>query len=325
MKKCRITFVVVLLLFLLSSCNAQSAAETERSLCVATWNVQNLFDAGYDGTEYEEYTPSSGWTQSAYESRLAGLRRVLNELPPSGDYILVLNEVEGADVVEDLIKSRDLIKLGLYYYACTEEAWSPIQIAVAASIPISSAHVHSVGEDLRPVLEVCFDTDCGRVFVLACHFKSNVGGVSETEESRLMAASVVAQIARNLEAENPGSLVLVCGDLNEECAVGEALSQTGPLPCSSGFERGQWYDFWRDPTVSCWPGGSYWYDGSWRGYDHILIPLAGNDLWGWDFSEAGVVFSSSQRTSDGKPFSWDRRLLKGISDHLPVWVKFICR
>ena len=157
MKKYRITFVVVLLLFLLSSCNAQSATETEKSLCVATWNVQNLFDAGYDGTEYEEYTPSSGWTQSAYEGRIASLRRVLNELPPSRDYILVLNEVEGSNVVEDLIKSRDLIKLGLYYYACTEEAWSPIQIAVAASIPITSAHVHSVGEDLRPVLDDAVD------------------------------------------------------------------------------------------------------------------------------------------------------------------------
>ena len=322
MKKCRIAFVVVLLLFLLSSCNAQSAAETGKSLCVATWNVQNLFDAVYDGNEYEEYTPSSGWTRSAYESRLTGLRRVLNELPPSGGYILVLNEIEGPNVVEDLIKSHDMIKIGLCYYACTEEDWSPIQIAVASSIPITSAHVHAVGEELRPVLEVCFDTDCGRVFVLACHFKSNVGGVDETEGSRLKAASVVARIARNLEAENPGSLVLVCGDLNEECAVGEALSETGPLPCISTFERGHWYDFWRDLEASCWPGGSYWYDGSWRSYDHILISLAGKDLWGWDYSGAGVVFTDAQKTTDGKPFSWDRRLLKGVSDHLPVWVRF---
>ena len=325
MKKCRTVIIVLLSLFLLSSCNAQSAAETEKSLCVATWNVQNLFDAVFDGTEYEEYTPSSGWSHSAYESRLGGLRRVLNELPQCRDYILVLNEIEGPNVVEDLIKTHDLIKLGLYYFACTEEVWSPIQIAVVSSIPIVSAHVHAVGEDLRPILEVCFDTDSGRVFVLACHFKSNVGGVAETEESRLKAASVAAQIARNLEAENPGSLVLVCGDLNEECAVGEALSQTGPLPCGASFERGRWYDFWRDPEVSCWPGGSYWYDGSWRGYDHILIPLAGDDLWGWDYAECGVVFSSAQRTADGKPFSWDRRLLKGISDHLPVWVEFVCR
>ena len=79
----------MLILFLLPACNAQGAAEPDISLCVATWNVQNLFDAEDGGTEYEEYTVSSGWDRNAYESRLMGIRRVLDELPQSGDYILV--------------------------------------------------------------------------------------------------------------------------------------------------------------------------------------------------------------------------------------------
>ena len=311
----------VLLLLLLSSCDAQGTAEHERSLCVATWNLQNLFDAKSDGNEYEEYDSSSGWSQSMYESRLTNVRKVLDSLPGSGDYILILNEVEGLDVVDDLIKTNDLMKLGLHWFACTAEPDLPVQIAVVSSIPIADAHVHSVGEDLRPILEVGFDTDGGRVFILACHFKSNVGGVSETESQRLQAATVVSQIARNLEAENPGALVLVCGDLNEECWNGPALSADGPLPCSGQFGRGQWFCFWRSSEVSVWPGGSYWYDGSWRCYDNILVSLAGCDGTGWDFSEAGVLFEAFQRTADGKPFAWDRRLLKGISDHLPVWVK----
>ena len=322
MKKKTIPLLAVLALILLSSCNAQGAAETDSSLCVATWNVQNLFDADDDGAEYDEYTVSSGWSQSAYESRLSCARLVLDALPQSGDSVLVLNEIEGSDVVEDLIKSHDLIKLNLRYYVCTEEQESPIQIAVASSLPVSSAHVHAVGQDLRPILEVCFVTDYGKVFVLACHFKSNVGGVPETESQRILAASVAKQIAGNLEEENPGALVLICGDLNEECFEGEALSENGPLPCSGEFKRGSWYNFWRDPETSVWPGGSYWYDGKWRSYDNILISQAGGDGSGWDFSDAGVVFTNIQKTSDGKPFSWDRRLLRGVSDHLPIWVRF---
>lgn len=317
-----IPFLAVLALIFLSSCNAQGAAETDNSLCVATWNVQNLFDAEDDGTEYEEYTSSSGWNQAAYENRLTGVRRVLDELPQSGDYILVLNEVEGSDVVEDLIKSHDLMKLSLRYYVCSEEPESPIQIAVASSLPVFCAHIHAVGEDLRPILEVGFSTDFGKVFVLACHFKSNIGGVSETESQRVQAASVAKQIAKNLEDENPGAIVLVCGDLNEECFEGEALSEGGPLPCSGEFTRGSWYNFWRDSEASIWPGGSYWYDGSWRSYDNILISQSGADGTGWDFTEAGVLFTNIQKATDGKPFSWDRRLLKGISDHLPIWVRF---
>ena len=325
MKKYRMIMIVLWMLLLLSSCNAQGSEEQARTLCIATWNVQNLFDAKSDGNEYDEYTPSSGWNQTAYESRLTGTRRVLDDLPHSGDYIVVFNEIEGPDVVEDLICSHDLIKLGLHYYVCTEERESPVQIAVASSLPIASAHVHSVGQGLRPILEVDFDTGAGTLSVLACHFKSNVGGVRETEGQRMAAASVVADIARNLEAENPGTLVLVCGDLNEECFEGEALSESGPLPCAGEFARGRWYNFWRDPDSFVWPGGSYWYDGSWRSYDHILISLAGRDGYGWDFCEAGVVFSDIQKTSDGKLFSWDRRLLKGISDHLPVWVRLSCQ
>lgn len=318
----KLFFLLCAVLMLLSSCNAQGFPEQERSLCVATWNLQNLFDAEEDGNEYEEYRPSSGWSPSLYEGRLSNVRKVISSLPQSGDYILVLNEIEGPDVVDELIKSNDLLKIGLRWFACTQEPDLPVQIAVASSLPIESAHVHAVGEGLRPILEVGFDTAGGKVFVLACHFKSNVGGVAKTEQYRLEAATVAAQIARNIAAENPGALVLVCGDLNEECWNGQALSEDGPLPCSGEFSRGQWYCFWRDSGVSIWPGGSYWYDGSWRCYDNILISMAGRDGTGWDFSEAGVLFGAFQKTADGKPFAWDRRLLKGVSDHLPVWVKF---
>ena len=102
-------------------------------------------------------------------------------------------------------------------------------------------------------------------------------------------------------------------------------SEEGPLPCGSTFGRGLWYDFWADSDSVPWPGGSYWYDGAWRSYDNILVSLAGNDLWGWDYSDSGVVFTQVQKTADGKPFVWDRRLLKGISDHLPVWVRLSAR
>ena len=92
-------------LLLLSSCNAQGSPEQEKSLCVATWNMQNFFDAEENGNEYEEYWPSSGWSQSLYENRLSNARKVLSSLPQSGDYILIMNEIEGPKVVNDLIKS----------------------------------------------------------------------------------------------------------------------------------------------------------------------------------------------------------------------------
>ena len=176
------------------SCDAQASVEKDSSICVATWNVQNLFNAVLDGSEYDEYRPESGWNQEAYGKRLSNAAKVIRYLPDSGELIVVLNEIEGPDVVEDLIKTGDLAKSGLRWYACTESDGSAVQTAVVSSIPISYANVHDVGDGLRPVLEVCFETDRGRLFILAVHFKSNIGGTDETAAQREAGARVAADL-----------------------------------------------------------------------------------------------------------------------------------
>ncbi len=301
--------------------------EPEHSLCVATWNVQNLFNATLDGNEYEEYKPSSGWDRSSYEKRLSNAAKVIGYLPSAGSYIVVLNEIENPNVVEDLIKSDDIKKMGIRYFACAGIEGGVIQTAVSSSIPISGAKVHAVSEGQRPVLEVEFDTAYGHVFVLAVHFKSNVGGESETAPMRKESASVVRQISRQIRKENPGALVLVCGDMNEECwdenAMGRMEGSNAPLKVSDSFGRDHWYCFWLDQSLSLWPSGSYMYNEQWKCYDNILVSQEGRDGSGWEYESCDVVFDGIVKTADQKPFSWDRNLLRGVSDHLPVWVRLI--
>jgi endonuclease/exonuclease/phosphatase family metal-dependent hydrolase len=302
------------------SCDAQASVEKDSSICVATWNVQNLFNAVLDGSEYDEYRPESGWNQEAYGKRLSNAAKVIRYLPDSGELIVVLNEVEGPDVVEDLIKTGDLAKSGLRWYACTESEGSAVQTAVVSSIPISYANVHDVGDGLRPVLEVCFETDRGRLFILAVHFKSNIGGTDETAAQREAGARVAAEVADVIERENPGCLVMICGDMNEECWDERMMGKSGPLPASDSFGRRNWYCFWKDPEASLWPNGSYWYDGNWKCYDNILVSASGRDGAGLEMTGCGVVFRGILSNAGKKPAAWDRRLLSGVSDHLPVWV-----
>ncbi len=44
------------------------------SFTLLFYNVENLFDAVVDGTEYVEFTPAEGWTTKKAEDRLAGDR-----------------------------------------------------------------------------------------------------------------------------------------------------------------------------------------------------------------------------------------------------------
>lgn len=319
----RIVLSVVLLLCA-SSCDASAVKEDKSVLTVASYNVQNLFDAVDDGSEYSEYTQKGGWTQKDYEKRLANTRKVLSQIPRSKDYIVVLNEIENSNVVNDLLFSEDMAKMGIRYYACTNEEDSAIQIAVISSVPIISANVHQVEKPLRPILEVGFDVNGNKVFVLAVHFKSNIGGESQTAVQRRKSAVVINEIAASIQKANPGCIILVCGDMNEEFWDDNAIGRSANCPIVVGptFGRGMYYCFWSNDNLGLSSFGSYMYNGDWKCYDNILISLAGQDGYGLEYENAGVLRSSFVLTADNKPFSWDRRLLSGVSDHLPVWVTF---
>lgn len=323
MRKLRFVLLIVLALFFIVSCAGQGVSDCAGGLCVATWNVQNLFDANLDGNEYEEYRPSSGWTQSAYESRLSNARKVLQSLPQSESYIIVLNEIEGPNVVEDLIKNGDITKMGLRYYACAGMEGGAIQTAVISSLPIAAAKVHDVGEGQRPILEAEFDTSSGKIFVLALHLKSNIGTSSETAAKRREAALTVKDVSDQILSDNPGSVVLVCGDMNEECWDNNVFGKgdDAVLKAKGEFGRDFWYCLWMDTDLNLWPGGSYMYNGLWKCYDNILLSASAKDQTGWEYESCGLVFENIQKTADSKPFAWDRDLLRGVSDHLPLWVR----
>ena len=319
--------------FLCCSCKAQPevvhgspgvASFGGDSLCVATWNVQNIFDDVDDGGEYDEYTKAGGWSTQAFQRRLDGASEVLSHLPSCGDCIVVLNEVENANVVSCLASMTRPGGCVLPWFAFAKASGAAMGLAVMSSMPIVDARVHGVGEGLRPVLEVSVETSLGLVSVLAVHFKSNVGGVEETAPFRRLAGEVVSQVAASILRDNPGRLVLVCGDFNEECwdgnSIGRGLDSTAALKVSGSFGRGVWYCQWLDDSAMAWPNGSYCYGDVWRCYDNILVSSAGCDGSGYELKGSGVVFSGSIRGVDDKPNSWKRSLLKGVSDHLPVWV-----
>ncbi|MCF0262229.1 MAG: endonuclease/exonuclease/phosphatase family protein [Sphaerochaetaceae bacterium] len=317
-------FVFILVVLLLASCDGQGVEENATSLCITTWNVQNLFDAVLDGNEYEEYKPSETWNEAMYQKRLVNARKVISCLPKAKDYVIVLNEIEGSKVIEDLLFDSNMSRMGLNYYACTPTNTHSIQNAVISSIPVAGTRYHSVSENLRPILEVEFVLGKERFFVLAVHLKSNIGDANETASLRYESAVVIAQIAKKIQMENPGCPVFICGDFNEECWESNIMSyskdKTSPLPVSSSFEPSSWYCFWLEDDSNIWPKGSYCYKDMWKCYDNILVSYAGKDGTGYEFEKAGIVFENFQKTADLKPFAWDKRLLTGVSDHLPVWI-----
>lgn len=303
---------------------AGSTSFSNSSICVASWNVQNLFDDIDNGTEYSEYLSSSGWNTKGYNLRLSNTAQVLDYLPKAKDYIIILNEIENTNVIEGLLSQKKLRSKKLAWYAFASAYSGSIGTAVLSSLEIVSAKVHKTDDSLRPILEVEFNTNGGKLYILSLHFKSNVGGETETAPMRLKAAKVVAQVAAQLKKENPGCLILTCGDFNEECWADNTMTRlptvSAPLKVSGTFSNGTWYCPWLDTSQNLWPNGSYYYNEHWKCYDNILISQEGRDGTGLEYIKAGVIFQGILRTSDDKPNAWQLNLLKGVSDHLPVWI-----
>lgn len=322
MKSLAILFFMVLL----ASCRNED--DGKAAFRVTTYNVQNLFDASLDGTEYQEYLPGSGWSDAMYLARVDRLGSLLLSAPLSSTSVFFLQEVENLGVVETLVK-RKLASHGLGCYAFAKREGDAVGIGMVSRSRPDWVRCHSV-EGSRPVLEAAFDE--GRLVLLGCHARSRLDG-QESEATRVALARVISRVCD----EYPSSLVLALGDFNEDPTEGyRSAAQTALVPSGLGrtalwsrqgslvvsgsrhIGPGLWYNPWMDDSVVRDMPGSYVYAGSWHQYDQILGSWRLFDGQGWEFSSFSVQGESPLVASDGSPLAWDRKLLTGYSDHLPV-------
>ena len=327
------TPLILILALLCSGCTLEAQSSDEGTFKVLTYNVQNIMDDQLDGFEYDEYKPSKTWTTESYHQRLKTLSEVISHRTIGLCDVLVLQEVEHEKVVRDLLE-RHLARKGYQWYAVAKEEGGAISLAVVSREKPLRVVVHAV-IGARPILEAVFATPKGEVVVFALHAKSQLGNYEETEALRLELARSLSHAARKYE----GSLVLICGDFNEDpdaysrnSLVQTALIETrwqvartfmanGSLGIS-GVKRGIYSDIWYSPfldrTNAFSKPGSYWYGGSWHHYDQFLGNGCLFDGRGWEYDSCDMVVPPVCMNTDGTPKAWDFSTLNGVSDHYPV-------
>lgn len=307
-----------------------------------SWNVQNLFDAKEDGTEYYEYSPAGGWDTDDSRARLASVAEVIRLAVPGGADILLLLEVENGDVAEELAGSF-LRGLSYPYRACTSGEGSAVQVAVLSRVPILSVRSHAFGlpgsAGQRPVLEAEFGFPDGeRLVLFGCHWKSKSGGAEETEPRRIEAARLVRGRIASLAAE--GIPFCVAGDLNEHWD--EALRIGGSWPTAlvpaDSWEPGMAglpVTSERELTGSAGEGlplytpweeegagpGSYRYRDLWERIDHVLPGPGLFDGKGVEYAGFGTAAAPPWCDENGYPAAFNMGSGTGYSDHLPLLMR----
>lgn len=313
------------------------------SFKVASYNVENLFDAKKDGTEYPDYVPNgkAGWTAVMATQKAANIARVIDEL--SAD-IVCLQEVESRRALQLLLHQLSIRDTAYPYFAIARQHGVAVRCALISMFPITKTRSIVPGPGLRAILQVTVTIDNTPLVIFVNHWKSKTG-----PESRRLAAAVV--LKRRIDSLKPGTDFIITGDFNANYNEYKTFRNSDKLNDTGGVTginhilgtlidnrlitetrltstgRGL-YNLWLElPLVQRW---SHNFFGTKNSLDSIIVPPALYDTHG-----IAYVDNSFNRFTPGflfknrALFRWQRKghgrgihLGSGYSDHLPVFALF---
>ncbi|SFV90604.1 hypothetical protein MNB_SV-4-929 [hydrothermal vent metagenome] len=309
---------------------------------VASYNVENLFDAIYDGTEYDEFIPGrDNWNRRMAEKKLNHTAEVLCDLNAD---IVGLQEIENRHVFEQLRARLKRVGCGYRYGEITHKRGAPIQVALLSRFPIRSVRQIQVSysPQVRNILEADVRVHGQDLKVFVNHWKSK--SRKGYESKRIAYAKALKQRIDTLPSNKA---YIVLGDLNTDydayLTLPKRLNDTGGRiglnHLLKTVENGELItpetirplqqmhvDLWTQlPFSKRW---SHKFYGRKSTLDHIVLPASMFDGKGIDYVNGsfGVFKRDYLFTQKGYINSWQiksgKHTGRGYSDHLPIYALF---
>jgi len=344
----------ILFLFLFAlTCKVNLFAKDSDTLCVGTYNLENLFDTVDDPQkDDEEFLPSgsNAWTQERLNQKLYNLSRVIKAMNDSrGPDILGVCEVEHQSLLDTLtrvylndkyykvayLESPDNrgIDNGLIYNA---DKFSLVSIK-GDTVRLSDGYPTRLVLEVTLELRNSFGLADNKITFFENHWPSRRGGEEESEKNRVAAAETAKRAVDSLLKINPEARIVLMGDFNDEPANASIIGTLGaaPLECSEGEKINDKspvlfnaaYNKFKDGE------GSYKYRDDWNMLDQIIVSKVFlTDEHFKYLCDSFIVFKPDFAiTKSGKyagtsiPTYGGKTYLGGFSDHFPVNAKFIIK
>ena len=305
---------------------------------IATYNVENLFDASFQGTEYEEYIPGKhNWNRRMVEIKLNHTVEVICDLDAD---ILGLQEIENSYIFQRLIKKLKTVGCAYGYSAITKKKSASIQVALLSRYPIKKEHDIQVSYSprVRNILEVEVDIRGERLTLFVNHWKSKAYKGYESKRIKY-AKALQARIARL----SPSREYIVLGDFNSDYNAYRTLDEKiNDTQGKTGFsdilktkieeyeipkaQRGEHYTLWKELEIE--DRWSHKFYGKKSSLDQIVLPKQMFDGKGIDYvNNSFKVYKADYLfTKRGYINRWryknGKHMAKGYSDHLPIFAYF---
>jgi len=308
---------------------------------VASYNVENLFDTTYQGSEYKEYIPNRhNWTPKIQKIKLTHTAEVICDMDAD---IIALQEVENDAVLEALQKLLKRVGCNYRYRAIADKKNTTIHVALLSKFPIrrtSEIRVNYSSKD-RNILEVLLDVDGYKLTIFVNHWKSKSG----PESRRIRYAKA---LRKRLEKMPKGSEYIILGDFNSnyneykqmQKRHNDTSSKTGLNHVLQTVVNGRLvrekdiiytkdlihYNLWLElPKYARWSHNFY---GKKEGLDAILLPPTLFDGKGLDYVDNSFAVFKPHYLFHKRGYinRWEYKSGKhtgrGYSDHLPIYAIF---
>jgi hypothetical protein len=351
---------------LVFTCGVALAQDERGDIRFVFYNVENLFDIFDDSLAGdEEFLPGGirNWTWERFLAKERGIYKVLAAVggwkPPE---IIGLCEIENRFVLKWLVRRTPLLKYNyrIIHYDSPDERGMDVALLYLPGQfqPLDSKSVRIEHPD-DPTRDILYVKGTVRyrdtLHVIICHWPSRWRGYLESIKDRIMAAETVRRLYDSITLANPGSRILLAGDLNDELndpSISRILriQNSGYIVSVPGLydtgivnnyqgNSGYWisdtclYDTGiRSENISgrvLEPEGTLKYQGHWYEFDHIFVNgsfLRDTNL--YVFPGSKIIFRpefllESDPAGTGKrPYRTysGYRYLGGFSDHLPVCI-----
>lgn len=305
--------------------------ESKKTGVIVFYNVENLFDTLDDPHKSDnDFLPYSSlkWNTEKYKNKQHHLAKVIADFDKEGLTLLGLAEIENKEVVEELLRTSEL--LNKHYRCIQEESKDPrgIDVALVYS-PKFKPLFHKI---LRP----CKEQDClesrdvlavkglltgDTVWVYVNHWPSRRTGTEESKDKRMLLSAVLKHSVDSVLSHSPSSKIIIMGDFNDTPSDASILNLTKEKKIFNPFA-----------SLSTAEVGSTKYKKDWQIYDQILL----SDNWKQDKKNSNAVYKSNSAAVYHPAFLHYKEVLHngpfrsyqgkkyygGYSDHFPVYLEY---
>ena len=198
---------------------------------IATYNVENLFDAKNDGSEYKDFVVGkSEWNEKKASVKFKAVSTKIKELNAD---IIVLQEIENEAILRELMKDT-----GYKYFVFSKGKNAPIGLGLLSKIkPVRSEKISIPNVKTRDVLKADFVSENINFSLFALHFPARKNPIKQRKTAFLTLKSAI----------DGGKSNIVLGDFNTPFDDKDGLLED--LALSKGLEN-LWRTVPRDERYS---------------------------------------------------------------------------